>query len=369
MGIVNRKRLIDTFCELSSIDAISFEEREKADYLKKELLKLDFQVMEDTAGECYHSETGNLYAYKRGTGPEVLLSAHMDTVEPGRSIKVVIHENGRITSDGTTVLGADDNAGLTSIVEALRLIKEQNLPSRSVELLFTIGEEAYIRGSEVFDYRKIKAKEAYVLDLSGPIGTAAVKAPTLLFFEGKILGRAAHAGFAPKRGINAIQIAGNIIANLKQGRIDEDTTVNIGCIKGGAGTNIVSPDCTFSGEVRSLDHERALQMVDHIEAITRQRTMDAKASYEWKTSTGCIAYETNPGSVTVRNLQKACEKLHIPCDLITTFGGSDNNNLMRHGIQGVVLACGMEKVHTCQEYTTVDSLEKSTELILELLHA
>ena len=190
--MINKKRLTDKFCRLVSIDSVPFQERTMADVLKKELSDLGFEVTEDNTGELYHGSCGNVYGYLQGDleGDPILFSAHMDTVEPGKGKKAMLREDGTITSDETTVLGADDLSGVVSILEAVRSILEKGIPHRSIEVLFTYAEEVYIRGSEVFDFSMVKAKEAYVLDLDDAVGTAAFKAPTLVSFTARFLGKA-----------------------------------------------------------------------------------------------------------------------------------------------------------------------------------
>ena len=380
----SRKRIIDEFLSLVAIDAPSFQERGVADYIRKELIDLGFTVEEDESGNVFGSDTGNIYAYKKGNleGTPLLFSAHMDTVQPGIGKKAIVHPDGRITSDGTTVLGADDLSGVVAILEALRIARDEKIELRDIELLFTIGEEVYLKGSEVFDYKKIQAKEAYVLDLCGPIGTCAIQAPTLLAFEVAIHGKSAHAGFAPETGINAIAIAGKIIGEIKQGRLDDETTFNIGTITGGSGTNIVSDLCTFKGEIRSLNHDTTLSELKKLENFIGEKIAEynrenqgnegnqdneEKATYTLTTSFGCVAYKVAKEDSVVLRHGEICQKLGVEADYITTFGGSDNNNFLLHGIQGVVLACGMEQVHTTKEYTEIDSLLKSTEIVLELM--
>lgn len=367
--MINKSRITEEFCKLVSIDALSFEEREMADELKNILVGLGFEVKEDDAGKHYNSNTGNIYGYLKGDieGNPVLFSAHMDTVGPGRGKKAVVHEDGKITSDGSTVLGADDLSGIVSILEAVRTIKEKGLPHRSLEVLFPIAEEVYIRGSEVFDFGIIKAKEAYVLDLSGPVGTAAVKAPTLVSFTAEILGKASHAGFAPEQGINAIAVAAQAVSKVKQGRIDAGTTVNIGLIEGGKARNIVSDECILKGEVRSLDHEKALSEVKKIEEIFEKTVAEFNTTFEFHTEFGCLAYQVNEEDPVVQKFETACRKLGYETKLIETFGGSDNNNFLRNGITGIVLACGMNEVHSCNEYTHIDELAKCSNIVVELL--
>lgn len=367
--MVNKQRIIEEFCKLTSIDAVSFREREIADVLIHTLKELGFVVKEDDAGKNYSGNCGNLYAYLEGEleGDPILLSAHMDTVEPGYNKKAIVHEDGRITSDGSTVLGADDISGVVSILEAVRTIKESGIPHRSIEILFTIAEEVYLKGSNVFDFSMIKAKEAYVLDLSGPVGTAALKAPTLVSFTAKINGKASHAGFAPEQGINAIAITAIAITQIRQGRIDEETTVNIGLIEGGRARNIVSEECVLKGEIRSLIHSKALAEAEHIKSILDTVTSEYKTSYEITTDYGCLAYEVETDHPVVLRFKKVCLELGYPMKLIETFGGSDNNNFLSNGITGIVIACGMNQVHSCDEYTHIDELERCSNLVLKLM--
>lgn len=367
--MVNTTRLIDEFCKLVSIDSVSFQERKMADVLKNYLTELGFEVMEDKAYEYYDGNSGNIYGFLEGNIDKdpLLFSAHMDTVEPGLGKKTVIHEDGTITSSGTTVLGADDLAGVAAILEAVRTIKEKGLAHRSIEVLFTIAEEVYIRGSEVFDYSRIKAKEAYVLDLSGPVGTAAVKAPTLVSFTADFKGRASHAGFAPEKGIHAIGAAAEAVSLLKQGRIDEETTVNVGTIEGGLARNIVPENCILKGEVRSLSHKKSLTEVEKIRTLFREISVKRGTILDFDTSFGCIAYQVDHEHSVVKRFEKACRELEIETNYIATFGGSDNNNFIRNGITGIVLACGMNEVHSCKEFTHVDELKKCSCITLKLM--
>ncbi len=367
--MVNKERIIEEFSGLAAIDALSWQEREIADRLKATLTKLGFEVSEDEAGKYYGSNCGNLYGFLPGElkGEPLLFSAHMDTVGPGKNKKVIVQEDGTITSDGSTVLGADDLSGIVSILEAVRTIREKKIPHRSIEVLFTIAEEVYIRGSEVFDFGTVRAKEAYVLDLSGSVGTAALSAPTLISFTAAIRGRASHAGFAPELGINAIAVAAQVITGLKQGRLDEGTTVNIGLIEGGTARNIVSDTCILKGEVRSLSHEKALYEVNQIRKLTDEITAKYQAGAEFTTEFGCLAYKIEEDHPVVRRFLKACGELGYETALTETFGGSDNNNFVRNGIAGIVIACGMNQVHSCSEYTHINELIKCSNIVIKLM--
>ena len=363
------KRILEEFQELTSVDCISFQERAIADRLKKKLTALGFTVEEDDAGEFYGSDTGNLYGYLPGTlpGPPILLSAHMDTVEPGCGKKAVVHEDGRITSARDTILGADDVCGLVEILEGIRILKEQGIPHRAVEVLFPVAEELFIKGTNRFDFGRIRAKEAYVLDLSNEVGTAALRAPSLISFCINVKGKSSHAGFNPEEGIHAIQLMSRAIGSLPVGRIGDDTTLNIGTIQGGNLVNIVPDTCTCKGEIRSYSHEKALQMLEMVRHTFETILEGTGGSFSCESEVNLVAYEVKEEEPVVRQFVKACQALGISPKLTSTFGGSDNNNFALHGIRGIVLSCGMYQCHSVEEYTTLEDLNKGAALIATIL--
>ncbi|MBR1691938.1 MAG: M20/M25/M40 family metallo-hydrolase [Lachnospiraceae bacterium] len=367
--IINKERLIKEFCELVSVDCESFHEEAMMKVLKGKLTELGIDVYEDEAGAHYGCGSGNVYGYLKGEleGAPLLFSSHMDTVSPGIGKQAVCHEDGTITSDGSTVLGSDDAAGIAAILEAVRSIREQHIPHRDLEFLFPMAEEAYVRGSSVFDYTKFKAKEAYVLDLSGAVGRASLREPTLISFQVKLTGRAAHAGFAPEEGIHTIAMAADAVCKIKQGRLDERTTLNIGKINGGTATNIVPQEVCLEGEIRSYDHERALEVLENV-----RETCDVVASaYGGRCDVTheihLKAYQVEESDPVVRRFLRVCEKLGFEGGLTETFGGSDNNSFWQHGIHGIVLSCAMNQVHTTQEYTTQEELSKSARIVAGLM--
>ena len=363
-----RSRLLQEFDELSAIDAESLSERKICDVLKEKLKKAGFTVTEDDAGAQVGGTAGNLYGFLKGTlpGTPVLLSSHMDTVSPGKG-KKAIHKDGRITSDGTTVLGSDDIAGIVEILEGIRQAEESGRDHRDVEVLFCVAEEMYTVGSRVFDYSKIHSREAYVLDLSGAVGNAANQAPSLISFEIKVTGKAAHAGFEPEKGIHAIAVMAQIIGAIQQGYVNGQTTCNIGTIQGGTGTNIVPETCTAWGEIRSFSHEEALACLQKINKKVQQIAERNQARGEVFHKIHLVAYKTEEDSSCARHFRAACEKLGLEGKLVSTFGGSDNNSFAEHGIPGLVLSCGMEKAHSVQEYIEEGDLQKGADLVTELI--
>lgn len=357
------------FAEMVAIDSPSLGEKRMAEHVKELFGRLGIRLQEDGSAAVSGSDADNLYAYVQGEleGETVLLSAHMDTVMPAHGKRAVFAEDGTVTSDGTTVLGADDLAGITAIYEAVRSIQGKHLPHRSFELLFTTGEELYGRGAKAFDCTSLRAKRAYVLDISGSVGDAAYAAPSILSFCANVRGRASHAGFDPEKGVNAIAAAARAVSELPQGRIDEETTANIGSVQGGEGVNIVAPLCTVRGEVRSLKHEKALALMETYRESFGRAAEECGAVLEWEQSVDVQAYECAKDGGAAQAYRRAVEKAGLTARLYKTFGGSDNNIYAQYGIDGLVIATAMHQVHTCQEHTSVQEIAKVAEIVENLL--
>lgn len=361
--------ILQTFKKLSSIDSLSFKERKMADDITGELVSLGFEVTEDNAGQILSGESGNIYGFLKGTlpGKPLLFSAHLDTVGPGLGKKAATKDGDTVYSEGDTVLGADDLCGVISILEAVRQIKESGREHRDIEVLFTVAEEVFSKGSAVLDYSGIKAGEAYVADLSGDAGAAAVCAPSIVSFKAKITGKAAHAGFEPENGIHALKAAADAVCAVKCGRIDDDMTVNIGKISGGEAVNIVPESCVCEGEVRSFVHSSAIEKIEEIRRVFNEKADMAGASCEFTYSEDVYAFSTDEKSPVVKRFVKACEAAGIKPQLIRTFGGSDHNNFARQGIQGIVISCGMYNVHSTAEYAKMSEIRKAAEIIKEII--
>lgn len=363
-----KTRLLTLFEQLVSFDSPSFGEREICDFLKDKLIKLGLTPKEDDTAQKIGGNCGNVYVSVDGTVdlPPILFCAHMDTVEPSKGKKAVLHSNGTITSDGSTVLGADDLAGIAAIMEALTVIVENNIPHRPLEILFTVAEEPYCVGIKHFDRTKLKSKEAYVFDMSGEVGGLAYQAPTIISFTIKFTGKSAHAGFAPETGIHAIKAAALAVSQITCGR-ETGTSVNIGTISGGTAANIVPDSCVMTGEIRSLSDQAAREQMLEIAEIAQSSAEAYGAKVEIQSSRKCMAYRTDPEHNAVKRFEKACMQNGIPLKLCQTFGGSDNNYLAQYGIDGVVLATAMNNCHTCAEYTTVQELERAARLAFNLM--
>ena len=372
----DKNRVLNKFMELTKTDSVSFHERKMADMLKSELLDLGFEVFEDDAVSSYtdatgcKAEAGNVYGILKGDPDKkpVLFSAHMDTVEPGIGKTPVLSDDGdKITSNGTTVLGADDVTGVVEILEGVRLASDS--PHGDIEVLFTMSEETYAKGASVFDYSRLISKDAYVLDMSGAPGTAARKAPSIVSFEITVTGKSAHAGFAPEEGVNALKVAANAIARIKQGHISENTTFNIGTIKSGKATNIVAETCVCTGEARGFDHEEAVEQIDKAEAVFRGEAEKAGAKVEIERTVHIRAYETPEDAPVCECFRTACRNLGLAGEITSTLGGSDNNVFVQNGLSGVVLSSGMYNTHTTEEYTYVKDLIAGSELVTAIIRS
>lgn len=361
-------RLMALFAHLVSLNSPSRGERPVADAVIAQLHALGVTPQEDHAAEKIGGNAGNLYAYIEGPAdrPPLLFSAHLDTVEPSCGKRAIIAPDGRITSDGTTVLGADDAAGLAAILEALAVLKEQGLPHRPLELLFTVAEEPYCVGARAFDFSTIRSKEAYVFDLDGPVGGAAYQAPTILSFRAVFSGRAAHAAFDPEQGIHAIRAAADAVSRIECGRMGS-TTVNIGTIAGGTAANIVPDTCALTGEIRSFSDTDAHRKLAAIEAACRQAANTYGAELTFESESPLTAYRVDPARPVVQRFKAACTGLGLPVTLRQTYGGSDNNALALHGVEGIVVATAMNQCHSCAEYTTEEELDRAAALALALM--
>ena len=363
------QRLLKTFSELVAIDSPSFGERGVADYIRDKLQKLGISCIEDNAGAKIGGNCGNLFARVPGDSQKapLLFCTHMDTVEPSKGKRAVVHPDGTVTSAGDTVLGADDFAGVAAILETLERLKEERAPHPPVELLFTVAEEPYCTGVRYFDFTQCAAKTGFVLDLTGPVGTAAIAAPTILSFSLTVEGRAAHAGFAPEAGVNAVEIAAKCLAQLPKGRLNSGTTLNFGVISGGKAANIVPERCVVTGEIRSAQHERALAVFDTVCAVFASESKSCGARFTSTQDIPLRAYRAAEDGDAVRRFRRACGKLSLPVRLIETFGGSDNAALQAHGIDGIVAANAMFNCHAVDEYTTAAELEKAATLVYHLI--
>lgn len=367
--MINEKRLIESFMELVRMDSISREERSIADFLIEKLENLGLEVIVDQAGEKVGANSGNIIAKLNGNTKvptPIMFAAHMDTVVPGKNINP-LREGEKIISTGETILGADDKAGIAAILEALHLIRENNILYGDIEILFTICEEIGLCGAKNLDISQLKAQIGFILDAGGQVGQIIISAPSHNSLDFTIRGKSAHAGANPEEGINAIQVAGVALSRMKLGRIDEETTANIGIISGGKATNIIPDEVILKGEVRSRNEEKLEKYTKELKKITEDTAQEFKARAEVKINREYHCYNLSPDDLVVKIARKAAKDIGLQSLLRPSGGGSDANVFNKKGIPSVVLAVGMEKVHTIEEYILIKELKNATEYILSII--
>jgi tripeptide aminopeptidase len=372
--MMNTQRLSELFKFLSEIDSESGNEKNICLQIKKIMESLGCETIIDDAGKKAGSNTGNLIAKFKGNKSKepIMLNAHMDTVKPGKGVKAIL-KDGVFTSDGTTVLGADDKSAIAILIEALKVIVENRLDCGPIEFVFTICEEIGLLGVKHLNYDLISAKYGYCLDTKD-IYTLVVKAPGSNFFQFKIYGKDAHAGIEPEKGINAVLIASKAIAKLKLGRIDEETTCNIGLIKGGKAPNIVPAYVVVTGEARSHSEAKLQKITDNIidtfkntANLFKKNSADKFPYLEIVCERDFSSVNCDISSKTVTLAQRAAKNLDKKIKLIATGGGADSNIFFKKGITTGVLGTGMKDVHTLRESISVEDMKKTTELMLEIL--
>ncbi|MDR3259830.1 MAG: M20/M25/M40 family metallo-hydrolase [Fusobacteriaceae bacterium] len=365
--MIKETRLIDSFIEMVKIPSPSLNERGIGDYLLKALKELDLEVVEDDAGKKVNGNCGNITALFKGNGKrKILFSAHMDTVIPCEKINPII-EDGIIKTDGTSILGGDDKSGIAAMLEAVKVIKENNYDHPDVILAFSIAEEIGLLGASHFNIEKYSPDFGFILDSSGKPGTAVTKAPSSIKGELKIIGKAAHAGIAPETGINALYVASHAISKMKLGRIDSETTSNIGIVKGGEAGNIVMPEVSMKYEARSFSKEKIDDFVAETNEIFEKTAKEFGANFVNTVENGYTGFHIKKGSEILATVEKACNNIGLPYKEQSSGGGSDANVYNEKGFISVNIATGMFKVHTTDEMIEIKDIVDTCKLIIEMI--
>jgi len=354
---MSNERLLETFLDLVRIESPPGFEALAAAYCARELEAAGCRVWFDAAAELTGSDTGNLIAELPGTVPGVLaLSAHLDVVEPCRNIRPVITD-GVIHSAGPTILGADDRAGLAAAIETVRRVAEGGGSYPTIRTIFTIQEEVGLHGAKHLRPEDIACDLCLVLDAEGTPGGIVIGAPTHYTFAAEFYGRASHAGVAPELGISAITMAAEAIAAMQLGRLDARTTANVGSIKGGRATNVVTARCDITGECRSLDRDRVESVRLAMDSAMRASAERAGGTVEVLWHLEYEGFESEQDSREIRLVAEAIRDVGREPNTYRTGGGSDANVLAVMGVPTLALACGMTGVHGTNEQITVDDLE------------
>jgi tripeptide aminopeptidase len=367
--MINEQRLLDEFLELVQIDSETKFETEIAKVLKQKFTDLGVEVFEDdTTAQTGHG-AGNLICTLNGTKEGVdpiYFTCHMDTVVPGKGIKPSI-QDGYVVTDGTTILGADDKAGLAVLLEVIRVLKEQNLPYGTIQFVITVGEESGLVGAKAIDPSLLKAKFGYALDSDGKVGNVVVAAPTQAKVKATIYGKTAHAGVAPEKGVSAITIAAKAVSRMPLGRIDEETTANIGRFEGGTQTNIVCDRVDILAEARSLIPEKMEAQVAKMKEAFESAASEMGGKAEVDVQVMYPGFKFAEGDHVVEVARKAAAKINRSCELMHSGGGSDANVIAGHGIPTVVLSVGYEEIHTTNERMPIEELNKLAEMTLAII--
>ncbi len=346
--MINKQRLIDTFIELVQIDSPSGEEQKFAQFLAEKLTKIGGTVQFDT--------TGNLIAKFAGAGEPFILNAHMDTVEPGRGIKPII-KGDTIISDGTTIVGGDDKSGITVILETLTSLREDKKTHNPIEVVLTIDEEEGMVGSKNLDYSLLSAKQGLTLDEEGSIANIDISSPGYVFVDAIITGRASHAGVEPEKGISAIKIASEIISQLRLGRIDEETTANIGLIHGGSVRNSIPETVEFHGEIRSRNKTMLKNHMHHFQQVCDTVMQKyPKASIDLSINLAVEGYVFQTDSPLLEKVEKILSEMNLKPNFKHSGGLTDVNNFHKKGIQAVAVGAGCYTPHTTREHVSIPEM-------------
>ena len=375
--MINHERLKNLLIELIKIDSLSRKEFDVAMRLKREMEELGATVTIDDAGDKVGGNVGNLVAQFPGNVPgaqPLLLSAHMDTVVPGEGI-VPILDGDILRTDGRTVLGGDDKSGVAIICEVLRVIKEQRIPCSAVDVVFTICEEAGLIGAKCLDVSKLRARTGLVLD-SDSVGFLFTKAPAANRMEFRVYGLEAHAGVCPEKGINAIKVAAEGIARMRLGRIDHETTANIGVVEGGMAVNIVPNQVILRGEARSHSEDKLNRQTEHMKSCLEDAAaryvldIDGKrhnARVEAKIERDYDRMDVPESAPIVQLVHAAAKNLHLDVKVLATGGGCDANVLNQKGLVVANLSTGMREIHTVNEWLDLKDLNLSAQMVLEIV--
>jgi tripeptide aminopeptidase len=360
--------ILDLFLDLAAMPSPPGEERGVADRIAAELRGLGLQVDEDDAGRAIGASAGNLYCRLEPTaeGTPLFLCSHMDTVPPTAAIEPVV-DDGVVRNSAGTILGADNKSAVAAMVEATRRLVQERRPHAGLELVFTAKEEVGLRGARAFDCGRLAARVGYVYDQAGPIGEVILGAPYSSIMEVTFVGRAAHAGMAPEDGRSAIAAAGRAIADMRLGRLDDETTANVGTIQGGVARNIVPERCSFSGEARSHDERKLVEVVQEmLEACTFAASLTG-CEVETEVEPGFRGYRFRREDEAVRLARGALERAGHEPTYSLSGGGADANVFNMRGLACVNLANGMAEIHSPDEHIAVADLEEMVDVTLALL--
>jgi tripeptide aminopeptidase len=356
--MINSDRLLHTFTTLVQVDNPSGQEQAMAQKVMGLLREIGLQPEQDAKG--------NVIARLPGKDDPLLLSAHLDSVAPAVGKRAVV-DDGFVRSGGDTVLGADDLAGVSAILEAIQTVREQGTEHRAAEIVFSVEEEVGLKGVRALDFTMLTAKQGVALDLNGEVGGICISAPAHDTIAVTIQGKAAHAGVAPENGVSAIVVAAEAISKMPLGRIDFETTANIGTIEGGAARNIVPEHVKLIGEARSRDEGKLDRQTAAMKRAFEEAAERHGAQVEFVAERAYGRQKIAPDAPIVQLCQEAARRIGLDPYLVETGGGSDVNIFNMRGIEAVNLSIGYREIHSTNEHIAIADLEKAAQLIYALL--
>ncbi len=368
---MNDKELIDLFLQLVKIDAVSRQERPVADFLKQRLEQLGLDVVEDQSGAKINGNCGNLIIRLPGSNNDqepLLLLAHMDTVHSTANLKPVI-DGDTLRSDGTTILGVDNRAGVTLILYVIQELIRKQKKHKSLEIIFTVAEELGMLGAMALDFDHIRAKQGFVFDCTAVPGGYVASTPTAYDFKIHFSGRPAHSAVAPEKGINALSMAAQVMNGFPVGRVNEHSVANFGTIHGGSADNVVPDKIDLTGEIRSFLDAEIDRMQEQLRSLCQRAAQKWGGQCEPVFLHSFQGFQFHAQMPLVQRLHRAFARIGVQPNPMVYYGGSDANVFNQHGVQIINTGIGAYNPHANEEHIHISDLMKSYELVMHLIEA
>ncbi|MCS7054507.1 MAG: M20/M25/M40 family metallo-hydrolase [Ignavibacterium sp.] len=361
---MNPSRLIEIFLQVIRINALSQQEKPLADFIYSFLYDLGYNVRIDDSLKYTNSNTGNVICVV-GSGGEFVMTAHMDTARPTENVNPILKED-RITSSGDTVLGVDNREGVAVLLYTLEKIAKEKIPVKDFTVAFTTCEETTLLGSKYLELNG-NIKKGFVFDSGYRPGKFIYSACGAIGFNLKIIGKASHSGIEPEKGINALLVASKAITKIPIGRIDDETTINIGILKSGSAVNVVPEITEMIGEVRSFNSNKAENYLKFLVKVFQDEALKVNARVEYEYYWDFKPYVIKENSEVYRDIIKAITSVGLVPTPTISLGGSDANSLNENGIQSVNIGIGAQNPHSNDEFVLIEDLIKTAEIALELV--
>lgn len=365
---INNERLLHSFLRYAAVNSPSCKEQELANIIEPELIELGFDIVYDRAGEKIRGNCNNMIATLKGSIPgiPIALSVHLDTVVPTDGWDYII-ENGRIHTSGNSILGADDKAGIAAVFEAVRVLGENSIPHADIQIILSVSEEPGLRGALNMDTELISSKYVYVFDVGEPVGKIYTAAPRHAEISAVFMGKGSHAGMCPENGVSAIRAAACAIMKMKTGRIDSETTANIGMIQGGNAVNAVPEVCEIRGEARSINDSKIEAQLKHMQDCCYEAARETQTNAKVTINEWYGGYNLDIDSPVLCLAKEAVKMAGLPVLTGITGGGSDANIFNSKGIPSVPIGIGYKNAHSVRESIGVVDLQKTTAVAVGLI--